>query len=199
MRAVVIVLAGWLIRLLRHADPSAPVLHPHGGAARSREPAASTPSPHGTVLVDAGHRGGLLRYARNCLQPRCRHARRRHQYSNWAELLWLSRSATPDAKLERSGRFLMAAADAASRVDGTLVLRVHLDELYHDAATSPASRGSRSTAQLSDPSTRAGPQRRFVSVAPAKSYDADGAVAGLRQALDQALDDLVDWVAAAQR
>jgi len=134
---------------------------------------------------------------RNCY-GRAAGTRGHHQYSNWTEPPAIAIGNALMPKLERSGRFRMVA-HASSRVEGTLVLRVHLDEPYHDAATPPGVAGVALTAQLSEPTTRALVDRRtFAATAPAKSYDADGAVAGLRQALDQALDDLVSWVAAAQ-
>jgi hypothetical protein len=48
---------------------------------------------------------------------------------------------------------------------------------------------------LVDPSTHAVIARqRFTRSAPAPTYDADGAVAGLRQALGAVVDDVARWV-----
>jgi ABC-type uncharacterized transport system auxiliary subunit len=77
-----------------------------------------------------------------------------------------------------------------------LVLSTHLEEIYHDAVQPPGTARITITAQLAD---RAGDgviaRRTFSRVAPAVSYDATGAVQGLRQALFALLDDLAAWVA----
>jgi cholesterol transport system auxiliary component len=53
------------------------------------------------------------------------------------------------------------------------------------------------TAELSDPASRRLLARRsFRRAAPAASYDAPGAVQGLRQALGELLDDVAAWVEA---
>lgn len=76
-----------------------------------------------------------------------------------------------------------------------LVLRTHLDEIYHDAAQPPGTARIRLTAQLVDPSSSAVIARRvFTASAPAVSYDAPGAVRGLGRALGSLLDDIVRWV-----
>ncbi|HSW22914.1 MAG TPA: ABC-type transport auxiliary lipoprotein family protein [Burkholderiaceae bacterium] len=198
MRGPVIVLATWLIAGCASSDQPHRYFILDGGATRAREPATTAPSPHGTVLVAPVTAAGFYG-TREIAYSRVAGTRGYYQYSNWTELPAIAIGNALMPKLERSGRFRMVV-HAASRVDGTLVLRVHLDELYHDAATPPGIARVALTAQLSDPSTRALVDRRtFAAAAPAKSYDADGAVAGLRQALDHALDDLVSWVAAAQR
>ena len=198
MRGPVIVLAASLIAGCATSDQA----HRYfilvdGNAARAREPAAATPSAH-TVLV-APVTAASFYATREIAYSRAAGTRGYYQYSNWTEPPAIAIGNALMPKLERSGSF-RKVAHVASRVDGTLVLRVHVDELYHDAATSPGVARVALTAQLSDPSTRTLIDRRtFAAAAPSTSYDADGAVAGLRQALDQALDELVTWAAAAQR
>jgi cholesterol transport system auxiliary component len=76
-----------------------------------------------------------------------------------------------------------------------LVLRTHLEEIYHDASAQPGTARIAITAQLVDPSSRAVlAQRVFSRAMPAASFDASGAVHGLRQALGALLDDLAVWV-----
>ncbi len=75
-----------------------------------------------------------------------------------------------------------------------LVLRTHLEEIYHDAAESPGAARIKLTAQLVDPSGSTVAQRVFIASAPAASYDAPGAVRGFDRALGQLLDDMVRWV-----
>ena len=75
-----------------------------------------------------------------------------------------------------------------------LVLRTHLDEIYHDAADPPGTARIKLSAQLRDPSGRAVSRKVFTAAAPAASYDAPGAVRGFDQALGSLLDDIVRWV-----
>ncbi|HVO07245.1 MAG TPA: ABC-type transport auxiliary lipoprotein family protein [Burkholderiaceae bacterium] len=119
-----------------------------------------------------------------------------YQYNSWTEPPAVAVGSALMARLAGSGAF-RAVAPTSSGVNGTILLRVQLDDLYHDATTSPGVARVVLTAQLSDPLRRTLiATRTFAATAPATSYDADGAVAGLRQALDLALDDLVTWAAA---
>ena len=78
---------------------------------------------------------------------------------------------------------------------GGFVLATHLDEIYHDAAQQPGSARLAISAQLIDPKTRAViAQRVFSGAAPAASYDAPGAVDGMRKALGTLLDEIAAWV-----
>ena len=77
---------------------------------------------------------------------------------------------------------------------GAPVLETRLDELYHDAAQRPGVVRVALSAQLLDPVSRSVLARRsFSASAPAASYDAAGAVAGMRQALGPVLDDVAAW------
>lgn len=77
------------------------------------------------------------------------------------------------------------------------VLRVHLEEIYHDAFTPPGAARISLTAELVDPATRAVFARRgFRASAPAASHDATGAVQASRQALASLIDDMAIWIGA---
>lgn len=92
-------------------------------------------------------------------------------------------------------------AQLVSRLEGGptsgLVLRTHLEEIYHDAAQPPGAARIAISAQLVDPASRSVVARRtFARAAAAASYDAPGAVQGFDQALGALLDDIVAWVGA---
>jgi cholesterol transport system auxiliary component len=79
---------------------------------------------------------------------------------------------------------------------GAPALATHLDEIYHDAGQQPGTARLVITAQLLDPKTRAVmAQRVFSGTAPAATYDASGAVDGMRKALGGVLDDMAAWIA----
>lgn len=106
-----------------------------------------------------------------------------YQFNHWTERPQRTIQAQLAARIE---------ADARVR---PLVLRAHLDEIYHDAAASPGTARIELTAELVDPATRAVIARRSFKVsAPAASYDAPGAVHGFGQALGMLLDNLAAWI-----
>ncbi|HJV71621.1 ABC-type transport auxiliary lipoprotein family protein [Ideonella sp.] len=78
---------------------------------------------------------------------------------------------------------------------GQPVLNSRLEEIYHDASQPPGAARITLAVELIDPASRAIIARqRFTRTAPAASYDAAGAVSGMRQALDGLLDDVAAWV-----
>jgi len=80
---------------------------------------------------------------------------------------------------------------------GQPVLNSRLEEIYHDAAQSPGTARIALSVELVDPASRAVIARqRFTRTAPAASYDAAGAVSGMRQALDGLLVEVAAWVEA---
>jgi cholesterol transport system auxiliary component len=106
-----------------------------------------------------------------------------YQFNHWTE------RPQRAIHVQLAGRF--EAAPGARK----LVLRTHLDEIYHDAAQSPGTARIRLSAQLIDPSKPDPVARQvFTASAPAASYDARGAVRGFDQALGTLLDDVVRWV-----
>jgi cholesterol transport system auxiliary component len=87
----------------------------------------------------------------------------------------------------------LGAANSA----GGFILATHLDEIYHDAAQQPGTARLTVSAQLVDPKSRAVvAQRVFNGAAPAASFDAPGAVDGMRRALGALLDEIAAWAAA---
>lgn len=110
-----------------------------------------------------------------------------YQFSHWTE--------PPQRTLQRR----LAARFAADGAPGALVLHAHLDEIYHDAIDAPGTATIRVSARLVGRGADAGrsvvASRTFERQAPAASYDAAGAVAGFRTALDAIVDDIAGWVA----
>jgi cholesterol transport system auxiliary component len=109
--------------------------------------------------------------------------RARYRYSFWTERPQQVIYAALQARLQCAGG------------ESQLLLDTHVDDLYHDAGTAPGVVQVAVTARL----RRLGDHelvasRRFARSAPAASYDAQGAVAGMRQAVGTVLDDIVGWV-----
>jgi hypothetical protein len=77
------------------------------------------------------------------------------------------------------------------------LLRTHLVELYHDACSSPGTARATLNAELSDPAGRnlLG-QRSFSVSVPVASYDAAGAVQGIRPGARPLLDEVAAWAGA---
>jgi len=106
-----------------------------------------------------------------------------YQFSHWTE--------RPQRAVHAQ---LVARLGTAAR-PGALVLTTHLEEIYHDAARQPGTAQMTMTAQLIDPASHAVLARRsFNGTAPAASYDAAGAVDGMRQVLGTLLDEVLVWV-----
>lgn len=77
------------------------------------------------------------------------------------------------------------------------VLDTRVDELYHDAIQPPGVVRLTVSTTLRDAAGDAVlASRRFSRVAPARSYDANGAVDAMRQAMREVSDDIAGWVAA---
>jgi cholesterol transport system auxiliary component len=102
---------------------------------------------------------------------------------------------------ERPGRTLsellmqrLGAASTTSGVKGDLVLHTRLDELYHDATTTPGAVRIALTAELVDPSgRRVGERRRFAHSVATTAENAPAAVEAANRAVAQVLDDLAAW------
>lgn len=117
-----------------------------------------------------------------------------YQFASWTEPPSRTIGALLIARLQRSGAF-QTVASTSSGVKGGLLLSTQLEELYHDAATSPGSVHVTLSAELTDPSRRTRIARRtFTRSAPAATYDAPGAVQAFRQAVDALLTDVAAWV-----
>jgi cholesterol transport system auxiliary component len=108
-----------------------------------------------------------------------------YQFNHWTE--------RPHGAIHKA---LASRLEAGGQGSG-LVLRTHLEEIYHDASAQPGTAHIKVNAQLIDPSRRAVLARRtFSQAAPAASYDAPGAVQGFRHALAALLDEVAAWVEA---
>jgi cholesterol transport system auxiliary component len=119
-----------------------------------------------------------------------------YQFASWTEPPNRAIGALLIARLADSGSFERVAA--AGDASGALLLRTHLEELYHDAASAPGSARIALTAELNDPARRALVARRtFTRTVPTATYDAPGAVQAMRQAVGAVLDDVAVWVDAA--
>ena len=122
--------------------------------------------------------------------------RGRSQFSHWTEPPGQRIGALLALRLQASGTFRSVAA-SNSGVRGRWLLRTQVDEIYHDATTSPGTARLTVSAELSDPGRRELLGRRSFSAAvPAAGFDAEGAAQGLRKALAQVLDELAVWVEA---
>jgi len=119
-----------------------------------------------------------------------------YQFNSWVEPPGRLLAPLLAERLRRSGAFSgVASGSGAAR--GELLVELHVDELYHDAATSPGRVVVAVAATLSRGGTRVlVAQKRFVATAPAASYDADGAVAAFDVAVASLLDDIAAWAVA---
>jgi cholesterol transport system auxiliary component len=120
--------------------------------------------------------------------------------SSWTERPSLRITETLVARLQQSGAF-KTVAHAGSGVHGDLVLNTHLAAFFHDAVTPPGLVRVEIVAELVHVAQRALIARKaFEHSAPARSYDAAGAVAAFNQATGAIVDDIAGWVdAVAQR
>lgn len=120
-----------------------------------------------------------------------------YQLSSWTEPPNRSVATLLAARIARTGAF-RGAVETVSGVRGGLLLRTHLVELYHDAASPPGLARVMLTAELSDSAGRTLlAQRSFSGSVPVATYDAAGAVQGLGQALGPLLDEVASWAAQA--
>jgi ABC-type uncharacterized transport system auxiliary subunit len=117
-----------------------------------------------------------------------------YQFSSWTESPELAINTQLISRLEQGSHFRTVMPTGAG-IQGDLMLATTLDELYHDATTPPGLSRIRLSAQLRNPTMRAVIARRTFDVSlPAPSFDAAGAVQGLRDALGQVLGQLTAWV-----
>ena len=156
--------------------------------------AATAATKSDTTLLVAPTTAAAFYDTQDIVFSRSAGTRAYYQFSSWTEPPSRRLDALLAARLERAGAFRTAGL-ATSGIKGSLLLRTRLDELYHDAATPPGVARITLTAELIDPEKGLLLGRRtFTAEAPVASYDADGAVQGLRQALATLLDDVSAWV-----
>lgn len=109
--------------------------------------------------------------------------RARYRYSFWTE--------RPQMVIQRQ---LQARLQGTGGIGGPL-LDSHIDEIYHDARSSPGAVQVTVTVSLRDVQRdELLASHRFTRTARATAYDAPGAVAGMRQAVNAVLDEIVRWV-----
>lgn len=122
--------------------------------------------------------------------------RGRYQFSRWTEPPGQRIGSLITMRLQAGGAFRSVAASNGG-VRGRWLLRTQVDEIYHDASSSPGTARLVLTAELSDPGKRElVARRRFSAAVPAASFDAEGAAKGLNTGLAQVLDELMVWVEA---
>jgi len=195
MRGTFLALAAWLIAGCASPEPPHRYFVLDEATAWPREAAATVPRRDITLLVAPVSATGFYR-SREIVYSRATGTRSHYLFNSWTEPPATAIDHALMTALESSGGF-GAVVPMAPGVEGALLLRVQLDELYHDATAPPGSARIVLSAQLSNPRTRTPIDKRtFTASAPATSYDAAGAVAGLRQALQRALDGIVGWAAA---
>jgi len=120
-----------------------------------------------------------------------------YQYSSWTEPPNRTLGALLAMRLDQGGVF-RGVAETTSSVRGSLLLRTHVVELYHDATSMPGSAKVAISAELSDSAGRRMLARRtFVASVPVRSYDAAGAIQGFNEAFGAILDDIASWVGGA--
>jgi cholesterol transport system auxiliary component len=117
-----------------------------------------------------------------------------YQYNRWTEPPSQQLGTQLITWLQASGAFATVAS-ARSAVAGTLLLTVHIEHIYHDAAEPPGTAHLALTAELTDPSRRTLVSReKFGRAMPAPAYDASGAVAAFDAAAGALLAEVVAWV-----
>ena len=120
-----------------------------------------------------------------------------YRYADWAEPPGRRLAVLVERRLDARGRF-RAVGQSTSGLAGDLLLRVGLEEFFHDASTDPGTARLALDADLIDWRTRTRvARRRFVRSEALASADAAGAAAALSRALTSALDELAPWVESA--
>lgn len=117
-----------------------------------------------------------------------------YQYSRWTEPPQRRIDAALLNRLDGAGGY-RAVASATSGVAGSLLLRTRLDDMVHEAATSPGTCRIVLTAELTDTVHHSLLARKtFIATAPAGAYDAAGAVQGFDAALGLLVSDVAGWL-----
>jgi len=176
---------------------AAPPVHRYfvPGIAPSR--LASGPLQRDAVLLVAPATASSFYDTHEIIYSRRAGERAHYQLSSWTEPPNRSLAGLLAARLVLGGAF-RGAVETVSGVRGSLLLRTHLVELYHDAVTTPGMARATLSAELSDPAGRSLlAQRSFSASVPIATYDAAGAVQGFGQALGQLLDETAAWAAQA--
>ena len=159
-------------------------------APEPKAPAAVVPRPATLVVPPTGTAG--FYDTQDLVFSRSPGTRAYYQFNSWTERPGRTVHDLLVSRLERSGAFKSVVATDRP-VAGSLVLRTELEEIYHDAVSSPGEARIVLVAELFDLRNAPLGRRSFSQAAPAASYDAQGAVQGFRQALGPLLDEVVGW------
>lgn len=118
----------------------------------------------------------------------------RYRFATWTEAPVPRMGVLAARRLDARGYF-PAVGISTSGLRGTLLLRLGIESMYHDATTSPGAARLAILAELLD-----WPQRTrlaihvFEASVPLEHGDAQAMAAGMGQALAQVLDQLAPWV-----
>jgi len=159
-------------------------------------PAATAPhaTRHAATLLVAPTTAAAFYDSQDIVFSRSAGTRSTYQFSGWTEAPSRRLNALLLARLDGAGAFA-SVAPATSGVHGELLLRTHLEEVFHDASAPPGTARVVLSAELSDRTKRLLLARQtFSATVPVASYDADGAVRGIGLAMGQLLDEVVVWV-----
>ncbi|MCL5060792.1 MAG: PqiC family protein [Candidatus Thermoplasmatota archaeon] len=123
--------------------------------------------------------------------------RGQYQFARWTERPGKRFADLMRARLDRLGRYHVAAAGGYVR--GDVLLDTELVEFYHDAASQPGQVRLVLRAELVDLKQRTLLGRRvFEQQVALTRYDAAGAAQASSQAVGRALDELTAWLAMLQ-
>lgn len=123
--------------------------------------------------------------------------RGQYQFARWTERPGKRFADLLRARLDRLGRYRVAAVGGYVR--GDLMLDTRLVEFYHDASSKPGTMRLELRAELVDLRHRTLLGRRtFEQRVPLASYDAAGAAQASNVAVGRVLDDLSGWLASFQ-
>ena len=193
MKRIVIPLLALLLGACAITAP-APEQRYHVLDAPAAAPAAPRAARHAATLLVAPTTAAPFYDSQDIVFSRSAGTRGTYQFSAWTEAPSRRLNTLLIARLESAGAFAIVVP-ATSGVRGDLLLRTHVDEIFHDATTPPGMARVVLSAELSDRTKRVLVGRRTFSVAvPVSSYDADGAVRGIGLAVSMVLDELTAWV-----
>jgi cholesterol transport system auxiliary component len=117
-----------------------------------------------------------------------------YQFAFWTERPGRAFSELLQRRLEQRGAFASVASTTAG-VKGDLVLLTRLEEIYHDASTSPGTVKISVSVELADAAGRVvGEGRRFSRSVPTNGENAAAAVDAANRAVSTVLDDIAAWI-----
>jgi cholesterol transport system auxiliary component len=110
-----------------------------------------------------------------------------YQFAAWTE--------RPGRAFSELLRRRLQAASTTDGIKGDLVLHTRVEEIYHDASTSPGSVKIEVSAALVDAAGRlVGERQRFSRSVTTRDQNAPAAVAAANQAVTEVLDDIAGWI-----